>query len=58
MPNGDLKTTRDYVIATHEQVKNLKENFNEHKIYHRWMWLIIIAIPAAIYYVLKLMEDI
>ncbi len=30
----------------------------EAQIYHRWMWLIIIAIPAAIYYVLKLMEDI
>jgi transcription initiation factor IIF auxiliary subunit len=65
MPNGDLKTTHDYAVATHQMVTDLKELFDvkvenvdnkieEHKKNHKWLWGIIVLIPSAIYTIFKL----
>jgi hypothetical protein len=53
MPNGKM-TTAKYVIEIHTKLENLEKNFDEHKINHRWMWIIIIGLPAGVYYLLKL----
>jgi hypothetical protein len=55
MPNGKM-TTRDYVIEIHTNLENLKEGFEEHKKNHKWMWGVIIGLPPAIFYILKLLE--
>lgn len=57
MPNGE-KTTRDYVIETHTEVKNLKEGFEEHKKNHKFLWIVVIGLPPAFFYVIKLLEAI
>ena len=63
MPNGHLKTTKDYVIAMSqklddfiEKVKEQKQDHAEqhsnddkrHAREHRVMWVLIIGLPASL----------
>lgn len=53
MPNG--KSTRDYVIETHADVKNIKEWINQHEKNHKWVWTMIVLVPPAIFALLKIL---
>ena len=51
---NDKKSTRDYVIEMHADLKNLKDNFNEHKKNHKFIWVCIIGIPSFLFTIFKI----
>lgn len=65
MPNGNLKTTHDYAVATYQKVidleklfdvkvKNVDDKVEDHKKNHKWMWGALLLVPGAIYALFKL----
>jgi len=52
MPNGQLKTNKDYLIALTQKVDDFiesdKENRAEHRREHSIMWRLIIALPSSL----------
>jgi len=42
----------------HQENCLAKKEIDEHKKTHNWLWVIIIGIPPAIYYLLKLVEGV
>ncbi len=53
MLNGKM-TVRDYVIEIHTDLKNLKEQFKDHKRNHKWLVVLLFIIPGGVYYTIKL----
>jgi hypothetical protein len=54
MPNGS-KTTRDYVIEIHTKMEGVKEWQDKHEKAHKFWWFTLLAIPTAVYYVIKIL---
>ncbi len=54
MPNGEKRTTRDYVMQTHEAVGTLKRDFRDHKKDHQFIWKMIFTVPASLAAVLAI----
>jgi hypothetical protein len=57
MPNGN-KTTRDYVIEIHTDMKHINEWKDKHEKSHKFIWVTLITLalglPPAIFYILKI----
>jgi hypothetical protein len=47
-------TTKDYVIEIHTKMDAVKEWQDKHEKSHRFMWLTLLGLPPAVYYVIKI----
>ena len=47
-PNGKV-TMRDMVVRIDERTENMEKGFDRHLDNHKWLWVLLIAIPASLY---------
>jgi hypothetical protein len=48
------KDDKKMITEIHANVKLITVWMNDHKSYHRWIWMFVIGLPIGIYYLLKL----
>ena len=48
MANGK-PTTREMIARIDERTENMVKGFDRHLDNHKWLWVLLIAIPASLY---------